>query len=238
MKRILSILALSLFATAAHAQVVLNFEGVNATYPRSPLVLPLTSVGDFYNGGTSSAGTSGVNHGVTFSSNALGLCLSAFGMTQYECSNSSRGGQGDPNSQQGGLYFDHAGPAYINMASGFQTGFSFFYASYSPFSVNVWDGLSGTGTLLGTIALPTHEVGCASYGAGLCPFNAAGLNFAGTAKSVTFTGVNDEKVLDDVTFGSAIPGAQVVPEPATIALLAAGLTATAAVARRRRRKQH
>lgn len=235
MKRMCCSLALSLFALsvgarASHAQIVLDFEKINAAYPDKPT--PLTSINNFYNGGTSSVGTSGVNYGVTFSSNAFGLCLNGLGMTQTHCSVSSRGGQGDPTSQQGGLGFDHAGAAYINMAAGFQTGFSFFYSAYSPFSVNVWDGLNGTGSLLGTLALPVYAQGCANYGAVFCPLISAGVAFAGTAKSVSFTGINDEKVFDDVTFGSLTAGRQVVPEPSTVAMTFAGLALVGLMRRR------
>src|SRR5258706_14418209 len=48
----------------AHADVItLTFEGV----------ADKASVNDFYNGGTDSAGNSGVNYGINFSSNSLGL---------------------------------------------------------------------------------------------------------------------------------------------------------------------
>ena len=72
------------FATPASADVVtLDFEGVNATYPSG-----FAQVLDFYNGGTSSDGTSGVNYGVSFSDNALAICLNSLSVT---CSNTSRG---------------------------------------------------------------------------------------------------------------------------------------------------
>ena len=56
-----------LSAAVASATVVdLNFEGVNATYPSG-----FAFINGFYDGGTSSDGTSGPNYGISFSSNAL-----------------------------------------------------------------------------------------------------------------------------------------------------------------------
>jgi hypothetical protein len=84
---------------SARADVIdLTFEGVNATYPSSGFAF----VQNFYNGGTSSDGTSGPNFGIGFSSNAQALCLNTPFVT---CSNTSRGGLGDPASQLGGLFF-------------------------------------------------------------------------------------------------------------------------------------
>ena len=54
--------ALIAIASSAQAAIVdLTFEGVAASYPFS-----LTNINDFYNGGTSGAGTSGPDYGVNF----------------------------------------------------------------------------------------------------------------------------------------------------------------------------
>jgi len=107
----------TLFAipATASAQVVLDFEGVNATYPSG-----FAQVSDFYNGGMSSDGTSGTNYGVSFSDNALAICLNSLTVS---CSNTSRGGLGDPNSQRGGLFFLTGAETFLNLAAGFDTGF-------------------------------------------------------------------------------------------------------------------
>ena len=66
MKKMLrtAVVALSFYAASATSAVVtLDFEGVGNQ----------ASVNDFYNGGTDSAGNSGVNYGVAFNSNALGI---------------------------------------------------------------------------------------------------------------------------------------------------------------------
>lgn len=212
---------------ASAAVVSLNFEGV-AAYP-SPND---TFVLDFYNGGTSSGGTSGTNYGVSFGSNALIICLNTIGTS---CSNTSRGGEGDPNSQLGGLFFLSGSETFLNYEAGFTTGFSFNYVSLSfAGSVGVYDGLNGTGNLLATINLSPNAGSCPNYGAQFCPFSAAGVDFAGTAKSISFGGVANQIVFDDITFGSSTPGNPGVPEPATWAMLILGFGIVGAAARRRR----
>jgi hypothetical protein len=43
---------------------------------------------------------------------------------------------------------------------------------------------------------------CPGHDAGFCPFFPIGLAFSGTAESVSFAGVANQIVFDDVTFGS------------------------------------
>jgi hypothetical protein len=210
--------ALMFFVGLAQANgvIVLNFEGINATYPSG-----YAQVLDFYNGGTSSDLTSGTNYGIGFTDNALAICLNTPG---FSCSNTSRGGLGDPASAEGALFFLSGSATYMNVAAGFDTGFSFFYTAINEVgSVSVYDGLNGTGNLLGTLSLPTTASACDPiYGAGFCPFYPGSLAFSGTAMSVSFAGVANQVVFDDVTFGSTTPG-PTVPEPASLALLGAGL---------------
>lgn len=231
MKKLLQALGMAVLVSAtAQAQTVLNFEGINAAYPSTNYA----NINGFYNGGTSSQGTSGANLGIAFSSNALAICLNTIGFTSG-CSNTSRGGLGNPTSQRGGLFFLDGVSTFMNRAAGFTTGFSFFYSAIGTGgSFSVWSGLSGTGTLLGSLALGVTPSGpCPGYDAGFCPFVAKGLAFAGTAMSVTFAGAANQIVFDDVTFGSDIPDTR-VPEPTTVALLAGGLMIVGGMARRRR----
>lgn len=217
---------------AARAQV-LNFEGIGSTTTQD-----LPFINTFYNGGTSSNGSSGTNFGVTFSPNAIELCLNTL---IVHCSNTSRGGLGDPASQHGSLFFLTGSSTFMTRAAGFTTGFSFFYSdvNFTGGSFTVYSGIDGTGSVLASLVLPLTPSGpCRGYSAGFCPYVPIGLAFSGTAESVVFGGIANQIVFDDVTFGSVTPGGggSVVPEPGTMSLLAMGLVGIGGMTRRRRRK--
>jgi hypothetical protein len=231
MRTTAKLLTLMMVAPVVASAQVLTFEGVNTNYPSSGYA----TVGDFYNGGLSGDGNTGTNYGISFGSNALGICLNSIGAV---CSNTSRGGLGDPASERTGLFFLEGDQTFMNVASGFSTGFSFYYSAIGQGgSVLVYDDLNGTGNLLATIALTVTPSDCPpGYSAGFCPFFAAGTTFVGLAKSVAWGGVADQIVFDDVTLGSSTPGnpSDVVPEPATMTLLATGLLGMAAARKKRR----
>jgi hypothetical protein len=229
-KTILAALATTAFSTVAHAAVVdLTFEGINAVYPSTNYAF----IQSFYDGGMSSQGTSGTNYGISFSSNAQAICLNTPGNV---CSNTSRGGFGDPNSQRGGLFFLSGSDTFMDDPAGFTSGFSLEYvAANEGGSLGVYSGVDGTGTLLASINLPVDaDSGVCYSGSGtFCPFSPVGVDFAGTAESIDFAGVENQIVFDDVTFGSSTVGGG-TPEPATWATMLAGLAATGAMLRRRR----
>jgi hypothetical protein len=176
---------------------VLDFEFVGGPQNGQP-------IGDYYNGGTSggvSPAGRGPNHGVTFSSNALGLCRGNLGGA---CSGNFAGAP----SPNGVLFFLGGPAATMNVASGFSTGFSFFYsAAFEPGFVRVFDDVNGTGNVLATIDLAvtpfTPGVGaCAEYAAAIfCPFVPIGVTFSGTARSVDFGGTGNQIAFDNITFG-------------------------------------
>lgn len=228
----IAVIGLGLTAPVSADVVSLNFEGINATYPTTDYAHIL----EFYNGGTSSAGTSGTNYGVSFGSNALAICLNSTATDGTNCSNTSRGGMGDPASAQGGLFFLDGTETFLNVAAGFDTGFSFNYVSYSfSGSVSVYDGLNGTGNLLATLDLAPNAGSCPGYSAPFCPFSPVGVTFAGVAKSISFAGVANQIVFDDITFGSATPGPSTAPEPASWAMMLAGFGVIGGAMRSRRR---
>lgn len=200
--------------SALASPVVLNFEGINKTYPSG-----YAFINGFYNGGTSGDGTTGTNYGITFSPNAQAICLNS---TTVTCSNTSRGGVGDPASQKGGLFFLSGANTFMDDAGGFTTGFSLFYSAInSPGSLSVFSGLDGTGSLLASLSLPTTPSTCVGFNAQFCPFVPVGISFAGTAESISFAGVANQIVFDDVTFGSVTPGPQPgpTPEPSSLVMM-------------------
>jgi hypothetical protein len=226
---ITALLSVSASAPAFADTVDLTFEGIN-----SPTNTNTTAaIENFYNGGTSSVGTSGVNYGISFPSNALAICLNT---TSYVCSAASRGGLGDPNSQNTALFFLSGSDTYLDDPAGFTTGFSFYYTSINEGgAVGVYSGLDGTGTLLATLNLGVTPSGpCPGYNAPFCPFVASGVTFAGTAESIDFNGVANQIAFDDVTFGSSTPGpSSVTPEPSSITLCLTGMGLVGAEIRRR-----
>jgi hypothetical protein len=218
-----------LAAGSAHAAVIsLDFENITP-YPSENS----TFIENFYNGGTSSIGTSGTNYGIEFSSNALSLCLNT---GTDVCSNGSHGGLGVPGSERGALFFLDGAQAVMNSVAGFDTGFAVNYAApVNTGAITIWSGLNGTGSVLGTLSLGLTQSSCGDTNAQYCPFVSVGLNFSGEAHSVTFAGVANYIAFDDVTFGSATtPPVTPVPEPETYLLMLAGVGLTGFMARRRK----
>jgi len=206
---------------STHANIIsLDFENIDTSYPGTNNTFIL----EYYNGGTSSVGTSGTNYGISFSDNSLAICLNS---TSVFCSNTSRGGLA-PGTEEGGLFFLTGSESIMNIAAGFETGFSFNYVSVSsPGTVSVFDELGGAGNLLATLNLTPNAGSCPGYGAAFCPFSPTGIAFEGLAKSVSFAGVANQIVFDDITFGSIDPGPgpgpAPIPVPATLALFGLGL---------------
>ena len=72
MKRNLLFAAIATALPLASAQasvIVLDFENINSSYP----TINYANIQEFYNGGTSSQGTSGTNFGVSFEDNARAI---------------------------------------------------------------------------------------------------------------------------------------------------------------------
>jgi hypothetical protein len=131
----------------------------------------------------------------------------------------------------------NTGGSYMNFANGFSS-VSFNYAlssNSSQFngSADIWSGLNGTGTLLGSIALSATSAGnsCAVGTDSYCNWTGvSAAHFGGIAESVTFgaTGTSDFAEFD---------GLQVtpVPLPAAAWLLISAVAGIAGFARKPRR---
>lgn len=204
MRRILIAgVVLLLFSTAAFAgPITLTFEGLQNLEP----------VNDYYNGGTGGFGSGpGTNYGISFTSDSLAVvCLPGVN----NCSSAP--------SPVNALFFLSGAGDTMNVAAGFTTGFSFFYAAtFIPGSVDVYSGLDGTGTLLAHLDLAPTGSGCDGQTGYSC-WVPVGVSFAGTAESAVFGGSANFIAFDNITLGSATPGGS-TPEPASMVLFGSGL---------------
>ena len=214
----LALLAGALSSPAAAVPLVLTFEGLQNT----------EDVNAFYNGGTGSLGSGpGTNFGIQFS-NAVAFIDSDAGGT------GNFGGEPSPSTA---ITFLGASATTLNVAAGFDTGFSFFYSAIAaPGVVRVWSDLDGTGTLLVELDLAlTPFQGAPDPTGAFSPFLPFGVTFDGIAHSVDFSGSSNQIGFDNITLGSERPiGAdQAVPEPGSLLLLAAGLAGAGLLARLR-----
>lgn len=199
--------SLSLATPAAAATVFVDFDTVG----------DFTFVEDFY-----------ASQGLSFSADALAVTnLDGGGLSDFD----------NPPSPFSivtfvGDFFN-VEKSFINVAAGFDTGFAFFYSADKVQTVTIYDGLNGSGNVLGSIDLAIqYDQGCTP--GRFCNWTAAGTSFAGTARSVDFTlfnGATGAAAFDNITFGQITP---VIPEPASWAMLVAGF-GIAGVALRRRK---
>jgi len=227
--RILSAACLALcLAAPASAYSVLGFEGVNATYPSGS-----AQILNFYDGGLSSAGTSGTNFGISFSANAVAVCLNS---TTTTCSNASTGGL-VPTSAKGALGLASSGVAIMDFSTAYTGAVGFRYALTSGVAfIKAYDGVSGTGTQLANLTLFANASGCPTYSATLCTFGPGGLGFLTNARSLVFGGMAGGVVWDDITLGAGNdplpPPALPAPEPGSWILMVAGFGLIGACARK------
>jgi hypothetical protein len=177
----------------------------------------LEAVNEFYNGGTGSLGSGpGTNLGVSFSNTSLAIIDTDAG------GSGNFGNEPSPNTI---LFFLSGNAATMNVAAGFDTGFSFFYSAIDQGGfVRVYDGLNGTGNVLATLNLDPlgSTPGGGDPNGDFNRWRAVGVEFNGVAKSVDFGGSANFIGFDNVTLRSKTPGGARIPEPSALALLAVG----------------
>ena len=201
---------LALVAGVAHAgPEVMNFAGLQANGEYVNNYYDGGSGGS-YNGGSVDSG--GQNYGVVWvGALAGGAPNGLWGNTANEPTG--------PNT----MGFLSSSSAYMNVASGFTTGFSFYYSAHNtPGAIQVYSGLNGTGNLLASLNLAVNGKN-PNFSQGFSNWTPIGVSFAGTARSADFSGTANQIVFNDVTLNSSVPLTSNVPEPSSLALLGIGV---------------
>lgn len=221
MKKLLTVMLVLVSACSARAfadPVTLTFTGLQNLEP----------IENYYNGGTGGFGSSGgTNYGIAFSSDSLAV------ISQLDGGTGNFSNVPPPATTTIAFFLNGAGDT-MNVAAGFTTGFSFYYAAANtPGSVSVYSGLNGTGTLLDTINLAVNGSGCDSSGLAYDCWTEEGVAFSGTAESVVFGGAANYIGFADVTLGASSVPTGATPEPGSFVLMGSGLIAAAGMVRRR-----
>jgi hypothetical protein len=180
-------------AAAQNTTITLTFEGLQNN----------EEILSYYDGGLGGNGSGpGPSYGIAFGSGALAIISNEDGGTGNFDMNPS----GDTVA-----YFLTGGGLVMNVPGGFTTGLSFYYAAASAAgSVTVYDGLNGTGNVLATVTLPVTGSFCSGSDETYSCWNAAGVTFSGTAKSVNFAGSANYIGFDNITLGAAKPNSGVI----------------------------
>lgn len=177
-------------SAAAHADViVLDFEGLQNA----------EMVSLFYNG---SFGGFGSGPGPDF-----GVIFSGDGIAAIDSDEGGGGNFANEPSPSTAMIWLGANPI-INVPGGFEDGVSLFFSAIQFFGlVIVYDEIDATGNVLGIIVLdPLGSAGTGDPTGDFDTWEAVGVAFGGTARSIEFTGfTNQVMAFDNITFGSATP---------------------------------
>lgn len=191
----LATVSLAAAGTPANAAAILiDFDGVtNGKF-----------INGFYNGGTDGAGASGPNLGVDFETGGWIADINF--------------GTSPPNFGYPVFGVSH----YVNVAAGFTGSIAFTYGAFnSDTIIRVFDGLNGTGTVLGSIGAPVNDI---------LAFTPLSLSFSGMGRSISVSGSVQTFGWDDLRIGGTA-----VPEPATWAMMLGGFGLAGGAMRYRRR---
>lgn len=176
-------------------------------------------VGTFYDGGSSLSIATGASVaagplpslGVTFSASATvtetslggnGGMTSAFGLTRNLLLPDGTSLLNSAALGTGVVYGDGVSFVDVSFAEGFSSGLSFFFNTLSDLNVAV---LRQDGTALASADFRLPSTGLCPTGQSRCEWNAATLEFSGTAYGVRFAGTQGDFALDNVTLGQLDP---------------------------------
>ncbi len=132
----------------------------------------------------------------------------------------------------------------INVLNGFTSSLELYFGTQGTASglVSIFSAANGAGTKLASFTLSSiSQDGCFddNFGDVVCNWASISKAFEGTAYSIVVTGVQGSTdprgnlFLDNITLGGSTPSLD-VPEPASLALLMAGIGAAALNTRRRK----
>jgi hypothetical protein len=191
-------IVVSLASPSGATVLLLTFEGLQDG----------ESVDNFYSGGTGGLGSGpGPDHGVSLSNARASVDSDAGGSGSF-------GGEPSPNTV---IAPEGGGGITVDVPDGFTSDLSFFYSSPDgPLSVDIYDGLGGTGNLLFSHVVPTSQSNGAPDPSGtFSPFFPTGATFGGVARSFdVFSPLQKPFVVDDIAIGSDTPARfSSAPEP-------------------------
>lgn len=204
----ISILTAAMFtaAPAFSAPVTVDFEGTHN----------FGFIDGYYNGGTDDALNSGPNLGITFGDDFQPTA----NQPEFDPYFSNLPGPGTTAVSVLG------GDALMSSNAGFTGQVTFKYSMIESSIINVFDGIDGTGNLLGSVTLAANANTC-SAGLPYCVWELGTLNFSGVAHSIQFADAANVAYFDDITISQ-------VPLPAAGWLLFSALGGLGTMVRRKR----